>query len=163
MPIDLPRLNFPAHPLHIVEDSAGLRIFDPVRRRLVALTPEEWVRQNMLAYMLQDLGYPLHLLSVEHSLKWQTRSRRCDIVLFMKNMQAGLIAEIKAPGITISHAVLRQVIRYNQSFRAPFLLLTNGIQHYSMLISDNPDEEPTYLDHYPDYNRILAHGPTLQQ
>lgn len=127
----LPPLNFPpGAPLSVRRQPGGDVILDPVRRRYVRLTPEEWVRQHLLRTLIEHLGYPPGLLSVEVAVATTAGARRPDVVAFDQARRPVLIAECKAPTVVLGDSVLEQVSRYNVVAGAPVLLVTNGVQHY---------------------------------
>lgn len=111
-----------------VRESEGRReVFDPVRRRWVALTPEEWVRQNTLLRLHCEGGYPMEVMQVEGSITVNGMTRRCDIVVY-DNGQPWMIVECKKSEIPITQKVCDQACRYNTVLRVPYLMLTNGRQ-----------------------------------
>ena len=111
-----------------VRESEGRReVFDPVRRRWVALTPEEWVRQNILLRLHCEGGYPLEVMQVEGSITVNGMTRRCDIVVY-DDGQPWMIVECKKSEIPITQKVCDQACRYNTVLRVPYLMLTNGRQ-----------------------------------
>lgn len=113
--------------IQVRETTDGRReVLDPVRRRWVALTPEEWVRQNVILHLTQRLGYPKELLSVECAITLNGLTRRCDIVAFNRQMQPMMIVECKQPEVAITQRVADQACRYNLVLGVPYLLLTNG-------------------------------------
>lgn len=111
-----------------VRESEGRReVFDPVRRRWVALTPEEWVRQNILLRLHCEGGYPMEVMQVEGSITVNGMTRRCDIVVY-DDGQPWMIVECKKSEIPITQKVCDQACRYNTVLRVPYLMLTNGRQ-----------------------------------
>lgn len=104
------------------------RIFDIVRQRFVALTPEESVRQDVIRFLHHRLGYPLELMQVEASISLNNLHKRCDIVVYSRDMRPLMIVECKKNGIPVDARVLDQASRYNMALQVPFLLLTNGVQ-----------------------------------
>lgn len=128
----LPVLNLPAVPLKIKVCADGIRrVYDPLRQKFVALTPEEWVRQHFTAFLIQHLGYPQELMANEVSLKFNGQSRRCDTVLFShRGFRPRVIMEYKAPGIEITQKVFDQIARYNLVMGAQLLIVSNGMRHY---------------------------------
>ncbi len=111
-----------------VRDADGHReVLDPVRRKWVALTPEEWVRQQVIHYLHHQLGYPLEVMQVEGTIKVNNMSRRCDIVVYHDG-KPHIIVECKKPEVPISQKVCDQACRYNSVLQVPYLLLTNGKQ-----------------------------------
>ena len=106
------------------------KIYDPLRHKWVALTPEEWVRQNVTSHMTLDLGYPAVLMANEVGLRLNGRLRRCDTIVWRAGTGLPLmIAEYKAPHIALTQRVVEQVMRYNMVFHAPWLMISNGLQH----------------------------------
>ncbi len=112
----------------IREGSKGDEIFDPFRKKWVVITPEEWVRQNLLAYLVQQLDYPAALVSVERGIQVGELKRRFDAVVFGKNGSPWMLIECKAPGESIIDAAVGQLLAYQSVLGAGFLLLSNG-QH----------------------------------
>ena len=130
-----PPLAFPAVQLAVRADDAGRPVVrDPVRRRFVRLTPEEWVRQHLLAHLLA-LGYPAGLMAVEKLVPPAAGAParaawRADVVAYDRDRRPRLLAECKAPGVPVAQATFDQLARYNAALRAPVLLVTNGLVHY---------------------------------
>ena len=116
-------------PGHSIVEKGGKRmIFDRFRRRYVPLTPEEWVRQVFLNWLVRERGFPPGLISVEHSLKYEQRWKRADAVVFNNTGQAVMLVECKAPSVSLDQSVLDQIARYNMAFSVPWLMVTNGTQ-----------------------------------
>ena len=113
---------------HIRQTADGQEILDIIRRRYVALTPEEGVRQAVIRYLHDKKGYPLELMQVEGTITLNGMSRRCDIVVYDKAMTAKMIVECKRPDVAITQKVADQACRYNTVLQVPWLLLTNGKQ-----------------------------------
>ena len=105
-------------------------IWDALRRRHVVLTPEEWVRQHVVHYLADHLGYPRGLLALERGLRYNRRQKRTDLLALDHAGQPLLLVECKAPTVPITAATTQQVTTYNQTIGAPLLLLTNGLAHY---------------------------------
>jgi len=118
-------------------------MFDPVRQKEVARTPEEEVRQTMVAHLHHVCGAPYTLMSCEYVLKAGRKPYRADLVLFDRKGQPLLLAECKAPSVPINRSVFEQIVRYNQLLKVPYLLLTNGTDSY-------------FCRHYPSENRWEA-------
>jgi len=121
---------------HIRQTADGHEILDIVRRRYVALTPEEGVRQAVLRYLHNEKGYPLELMQVEGSITLNGMSRRCDIVIYNKAMAAKMIVECKRPDVAITQKVADQACRYNTVLQVPWLLLTNGKQSLVLKVTE---------------------------
>lgn len=142
-------LNLPDHGVEIRHAAQGDLVFDPVRRRWVVLTPEEWVRQHVLNHLVHDLACPLSLIAVEHSLVLNRMVRRADIVVHGPGARPLLLVECKAPHVKLGMAVFEQAARYNTVFRVPFLLVTNGVDHSCCRIGT--DGSITFLPSVPDW------------
>ncbi|MFN6177866.1 MAG: type I restriction enzyme HsdR N-terminal domain-containing protein [Flavobacteriales bacterium] len=126
----VPTLELPDHGVKTKHGPDGPRVFDPVRRRWVALTPEEWVRQHFLNFLVHDLGTPMALLAVERSLVMNGLSKRADIVVHNDHGAPIALVECKAPSVRIIQATFEQAARYNTVFQVAYLFVTNGLQHY---------------------------------
>lgn len=123
------RLAFPPYAIETRADGAGRPlVLDPVRQRWVRRTPEEWVRQHLLRYLL-ELGYPRGLLAVEKALAFAGQTWRADVVAYGRAGEALLLAECKAPGVAIGVGTFDQLARYNAALGARVLLVTNGLVH----------------------------------
>jgi type I site-specific restriction endonuclease len=129
-PSGLPVLNFPAYEFRIREEKGQLKIFDLVRKKYVALTPEEWVRQHLIHYLNKDKGYPLSLMMVEKEFKYNSLSKRADIVVCDRNGKPLLMTECKSPDVEITQSVFDQAMRYNLKMDVTIMLLTNGLKHF---------------------------------
>mgnify|MGYP004444610145 CR=1 FL=1 len=124
-------LNLPPCQLTLREGE----VLDIVRKRYVALTPEEWVRQHVIHALHHTLGYPLELMQVEGAITLNGMTRRCDIVVYDKRVQPWMIVECKQPEVPITQKVLDQACRYNRVLQVPYLYLTNGLNH--LVLKDN--------------------------
>lgn len=130
---DYPQLNLPDYSDRIklrVNCSGKREIFDPVRHLWVALTPEEWVRQNMTLYISERLEIPLERFSNEAAIAYNGLSKRCDAVILGPDAQPLIIVEYKQPRVTISQKVFDQIAVYNMQLNVPYLIVSNGLQHY---------------------------------
>ena len=110
--------------------SGKKQIFDPVRKKYVYLTKEEWVRQNIIQFLIKEKFYPVSLIRVEFNLKFNTLSKRADIVCFDNNGSVMLLVECKSPEIQLNQNVFDQIAIYNLSFKSKFLLVTNGLNYF---------------------------------
>lgn len=156
----LPQLNFPSYELKLGGSALRPEVYDPVRRRFVALTPEEWVRQHTIAYLSEGLGYPQSLIAVEGSLTLNDLKKRFDILLYNTKGQPVLLVECKAPNVKITQAVFDQAARYNMAFKVSLLFITNGLQHYCCRI-DHVNGEVSFLDTIPHYTTTFDKTPEL--
>lgn len=123
-------LNLPQYQFKIKQSDFKTQIFDSVRKKYVALTPEEWVRQNFLQYMIQEKKYPASLIAVEASLKYNQRKKRTDILVYNNSGKPYLMVECKAPDVKVTEKVFDQIARYNLVFQVNYLVVTNGLEHY---------------------------------
>jgi len=128
-------------------------IFDIIRKRYVALTPEEWVRQHFINYLITHKGYPASLMANEVFLKLNNTQKRCDTVLYRRDLTARMIIEYKAPHIEITQAVFNQITRYNMVLKVDYLIVSNGLQHYCCKI-DYTNQTYTFLTDIPEYNAL---------
>ena len=128
-------------------------VFDPLRRRFVALTPEEEVRQKVLYLLVEHLKVPAGLLAVEYSVKVNGMDKRADAVVFGNEGLPLMIVECKAPTVELTQAVLEQALRYHSALHPKYLLLTNGTITYCYK-AENQALRP--LDHLPDYAEMSA-------
>jgi hypothetical protein len=125
-------LNLPEFDFSIKNNGQSKQIFDLVRKRFVSLTPEEWVRQHFLRYMIDYKKYPASLLAVEKLVKVNQLSQRADIVAYTRDGKPWLIVECKAPAVAINQDTFLQAARYNQTLLVPYLALTNGMEHFCL-------------------------------
>jgi Type I restriction enzyme R protein N terminus (HSDR_N) len=148
-----PKLNLPEPVLRIEQRAGKPYVFDHIRRKWLVLTPEEWVRQHVIGYLLQA-GYPPGLCRIEGGLKIGKMPKRADILVLDTQGEVFLLAECKAPQVPVNQAVLHQVLRYNLSLRAPFLLLSNGFQTLHLHL--RPDSgQIENLEKLPDFPAFL--------
>jgi hypothetical protein len=123
------KLNFPDYEFRIIQKEGKLSIFDPVRKRYVALTPEEWVRQHVIHYLEKEKMVPLSLMRAEAWIRLYQTRKRFDLAVNDRNGHPLLLVECKAPSVAVTQEVLDQAVRYNMSLKVGFLMLTNGLQH----------------------------------
>ena len=146
-------LNLPSYPVKIQVRNGKNVIFDPLRRKFVALTPEEWVRQHFGNRLTEVKGYPKGLLGNEVQLDLNGTKKRCDTVLFDKNLNARMIVEYKAPHVEITQAVFDQITRYNMVLKVEYLIVSNGLRHYCCRIDYNTMKY-TFLPDIPTYGEL---------
>ena len=143
-------LNLPIYACKTKQVEGKPYIFDLLRRKYVRLSPEEWVRQHVVHYLINHLGYPRGLLALERGLRYNQRRKRTDLLALNPEGQPLLLVECKAPSVAIDAAVARQATTYNQTIGAPFLLLTNGLVHYCCGIN-HETAEVRFLDDFPAF------------
>ena len=143
-----PPLNLPPVDLRLRMDGKILKVFDPIRKKYVALTPEEYVRQHFTAWMTETFGYPASLMNNEVSLKLNDTSRRCDTVVFRRDGSPVVVVEYKAPTVAITQSVFDQIARYNMVLHCRFLIVSNGMRHFCCEM-DYENETYRFLPHIP--------------
>ncbi len=124
------RLNLPDYTFKIGRTGENLTIFDQIRKKFLVLTPEEWVRQNFVRFLIEEKGYTSSFIANEVTIKLHNTVKRCDTVVYDHYLNPLMIIEYKAPEIAITQAVFDQISRYNIRFKVPFLLVSNGLNHY---------------------------------
>ena len=147
------RLNLPSFAIKLSGTQEHPRIFDILRHRHVALTPEEWVRQHFVHYLIEHKGYPAALMANEISLAIGNKKLRADSVLYDRRLQPRMIMEYKAPTTSITQKVLEQVAAYNLLLHVDYLVMSNGLQHYCCRM-DYENRRYEFLKDIPDYNDI---------
>ena len=123
-------LQYPSFPFRWRENGGRRQIFDETRKRWVAFTPEEWVRQNFLQYLLQEMNYPATMIAIEKELRLGELIKRFDILVYDNNHKPWLMVECKSMEIPLTEEVLHQVLRYNITIPVPYLVITNGTISY---------------------------------
>ena len=131
------KIKYPPYQPKIKKEDTREFIFDEVRKRWVVLTPEEWVRQNFLQYIIVVKKYPVSLIAVEKEVKLGDLKKRFDIVMYDKNTRPWMIIECKEMNVELSKQVLDQVLRYNIAMQVPYLVITNGSYCMAFQCSDN--------------------------
>lgn len=150
-PPGFPELNFPVYNFRLKQEEGYYEVFDPVRKKFVALTPEEWVRQHVIAFLNNAKGYPLSLLMVEKQFTLNKLYKRADIVVCNKSGKPVLIVECKSFDVPVSQETFDQAVRYNLALRVKYLLITNGINTYCCSLEN---AEYSALSDIPDYDTL---------
>ena len=148
-------INLPAYEMRVREQRGRHEVFDFLRRRYVALTPEEWVRQHFVHYLVEHKGYPKGLLANEMELRVGEKRLRCDTVLYNNVLQPLMIMEYKAPSVPITQRVFDQITAYNNLLHVDYLVVSNGLQHYCCRM-DYEGRSYTFLKEIPDYSMLNA-------
>ncbi len=146
-------LNLPSFDIKLQGSREHPRILDVLRRRYVALTPEEWVRQSFIHYLIEHMGYPQTLLANEVSLRVGDKQLRADSVLYDRYLQPRMIVEYKAPTVAITQHVFEQIAAYNTLLHVDYLMVSNGLSHYCCK-ADYTGKGYLYLDHIPRYEEL---------
>ncbi len=145
----LPKLNLPMHPQRLKQEDGKHFVFCAVRKKFLALTPEEWVRQHLIAFLHNDLGYPLSLMKIERQVKGGQRTKRADLIIFNTKGMPNLLVECKAPTEKLDRETFFQVGRYNRYLNAALLLISNGMEHYCCQVTET--NEFKFLEQIPAY------------
>ena len=146
-------LHLPPYNISIRKHGNRDQIFDILRRKFVALTPEEWVRQHFVHYLTEHKGYPMMLLANEVQLKVGDKTVRADSVLYDNHLQPRMIIEYKAPTIKLAQKVFDQISVYNLLLHVDYLIVSNGLQTYCCKM-DYDNQKYLFLTDIPDYQKL---------
>jgi type I site-specific restriction endonuclease len=146
-------LNLPTYLFNIKSEEGRKFILDIIRRKYVALTPEEWVRQNFIRYLHEEKQYPLSLMSVESSFALYKLNKRSDILIHDRKGKPLAMVECKSPEVKISKEVFEQIIRYNLTYKLSYLMVTNGLQHFCCKLN-HQHQSTEFLKEVPEFNVI---------
>ena len=144
------KLNFPSYSFRFKNSENKVSIFDDIRKKFIILTPEEWVRQHVVQFLLEEKKYPKSLINVEKVLMVNGLRKRYDVVVFNSDGSIFVLIECKAPAIKIAQATFDQIARYNMTLKAQYLMVTNGLNHYFCQM-DFENEKYEFLRELPDY------------
>ena len=145
-------LQLPPYPFKITDLNGQLTLFDEIRKKQVIITPEEWVRQHFVQYLINQKNYPKTLIKLEGGLKLHGMQRRTDIVVFNTAGEKILMVECKAPSVAINQKVFDQVARYNITHKIALLAVTNGLQHYYCSV-DFDNGSYKFIEELPAYRQ----------
>jgi len=143
-------LNLPTYKFKIKSNENKYLIFDIVRKKYVVLTPEEWVRQHIIHFLIEEKKYPISLIAIEKKLTINNLTKRTDILVFNSNGTPEIIVECKSPSVKISQDSFDQIARYNLKLNATFLMVSNGLEHYFCSM-DFKNEAYIFLENIPNY------------
>ena len=144
--LNLPKINIKSK---LVDES--IQIFDIVRKKYLLLTPEEWVRQHVVHYLIFHKRYPLGLMQIEKLIKYNSLKTRADILVLDTNSNPLILVECKAPSVSIDKDAFFQIAKYNSSLKAKYLFVTNGLVHYCCEM-DYASGATNYLKEFPEYS-----------
>jgi hypothetical protein len=144
------KLQFPSYSFRFKNSENKIAIFDEIRKKFILLTPEEWVRQHVVQYLLQDKNYPKSYINIEKLIKVNELNKRYDIVVYQPNGELFLLIECKAPEVKISQQTFDQIARYNLVLNAKYLMVSNGLNHYFCKI-DFENEKYVFLEELPNF------------
>lgn len=149
-----PELNFPTPELKIQRDKDQSLVWDIWRKKWVVLTPEEWVRQHIAHYLVNDLNFPLGRIGIEISLRVNKLSKRADLLVYSGVGNPLMLVECKAAHIPISQDTFDQVARYNLALGVPWLIVTNGLASYCCKVN-HESSSIDFLERLPNYLELL--------
>lgn len=144
------QLNFQSYAFRFKNSENKVSIFDEIRKKFIILTPEEWVRQHVVRFLLEEKKYPKSRINVEKVLKINGLRKRYDVVVFNPDGSIFILVECKAPGVKIAQATFDQIARYNMALKSDFLMVTNGLNHYFCQM-DFVNEKYAFLQNLPNY------------
>lgn len=145
------KLNLPKYNFKLKNSENKVLIFDNLRKKYFVLTPEEWVRQHYVQYLILEKQYPVSLIALEKQLVINNRRKRTDILIFDNLGNPDIIVECKAPSIKITQDTFDQIARYNLKLKANYLIVTNGLHHFYCKM-DFENENYVFLKDIPGYN-----------
>lgn len=146
------KLNLPEYEFRIREEKEVLYIFDKRRKKELVLTPEEWVRQNLLQFLIEEKKYPEGLVSIEAGLKLNTLQKRYDALVYDRDGNPLVLIECKAPEVSVTQKVFDQILAYNSQINAPYLLVSNGLKHF--FLEKGTDGKFRFMNKLPLFNDI---------
>lgn len=150
-------LNFPGYRFYVRGEGRSQEVFDAISQKYVVLTPEEWVRQHLVQYLVQEKGTPLGLLRREIPLNVYGVRKRADVVAYDRQARPIIVAECKAPHVELNQATLDQVGSYNKMLRACYIIITNGLSHYFCRM-DYLRRTSEFIEDIPAFEAICKHG-----
>jgi hypothetical protein len=151
----LKELNLPQYSFKIIGEPGSELIFDPLRRKFVRLTPEEWVRQNFVQYLINEGRYPAGLIGIEVQFSLNRLRKRVDILVHDRTGKPVMIVECKTFDRNLNEKVFDQIVTYNMQFKVPFLVVTNGMIHFACKM-DFKNNSHDYLDIIPQYDELIT-------
>lgn len=149
------KLNLPEYSFRIKTSEGRSFIFDSLRKKFIRLTPEEWVRQNFIQFLIIEKKYPVSLIAVEAGVKVNNNPQRADMIVFDRSGIPVLVAEFKAPEVKISQQTFDQIVRYNMQLKVKFLIVSNGLDHFCCSIN-YVDNSYAFIAEIPEFTLILA-------
>ena len=147
------QLNLPIFQPKLKKIEGEVFIFDQIRKKYLFMTPEEWVRQSFLNYLINHKGYPFSLMENEAIIKLNNMTRRCDTVVYNNKLKPLVIVEYKRPNVKIDQQVFDQIVRYNIVLRVDFLIVSNGLSHFCCKMNYE-DQTYNFLESIPDYTEL---------
>lgn len=146
-------LNLPVAELKLSKKACDLYVWCIIRKKSLLLTPEEWVRQHVIHYLVNKKNYPLASIASEMMINVNRLSRRCDLVVYNQTGKPIIIIECKAPEVKISETTFYQIAQYNSKLGVDYLLMTNGLDHYVCKV-DHKTGHLAFLHELPEYGEL---------
>lgn len=144
------QLRFPNYKFRFKINENKVAIFDEIRKKFVIVTPEEWVRQHVVQFLVIEKNYPKSWISVEKTIKINSLTKRYDVVIYNPDGSIAVLVECKAPNVSITQNTFNQIARYNMTLKASYLMVTNGFNHYFCLM-DYEHKRYEFLSELPEY------------
>jgi hypothetical protein len=145
------KLNLPPYDVNLRNMGGKIHIFDPIRKKYLVLTPEEWVRQHFLQFLIQYKSYPVSLIKMESGLKYHERNKRTDLVVYNREIKPHLLVECKAPDVKITDKTFSQIANYFNQIPAKYMVITNGMEHYCFSPKGN---ELVFEEEIPEFSNL---------
>jgi hypothetical protein len=146
-------LNLPTYSFSVKSEDGRKYIFDSIRKKYIVLTPEEWVRQHFIRYLVSEKSFPASLITVEQQFIFNKMQKRSDILVYNSQGQPMVLVECKAPSVPITPRVFEQIGLYNLTHHVPWLIVTNGIKHYCVHYAEQ-DGQYRFKDFIPDWTAV---------
>ena len=147
------QLNLPAYNFRIIKKNEKPFIFDDLRKKFVALTPEEWVRQHFICFLIDVKHYPASLIAIEKQLVINGLKKRCDAVVYSRNAEPLMIIEFKATTVSIAQQTFDQAAVYNSKLKVDYFIISNGLKHYCCRLEKDVLQY-NFLDDIPDFDAL---------
>ena len=149
------QLNLPAYNFRIKIHNNKQYIFDNQRKKFVVLTPEEWVRQNFVQFLLFEKKYPVNFIAIEKEITLNGMRKRCDVVVYNSSFEPIMIIEFKAPKVRLTQETFDQAAVYNSKLNVEYLTVSNGLEHYCCRV-DTENSRYHFFEQIPEYNSIVS-------
>lgn len=146
-------LNLPSYNYKLKQEANKTFIFDFVRKKYLVLTPEEWVRQHFIHFLIIEKNTPLSLIVIEKGLKLNEMQKRADVLIYSKSKMPLVLVECKAASVKITQETFYQIARYNMVFKVPYLIVTNGLTHYCCKV-DVENNSVVFLEDIPMFDEM---------
>lgn len=149
------KLNLPQYEFKTQQtQTGGIEIFDPVRKKYLVLTPEEWVRQNFIQFLIEEKGYPQSLVLIEKGLTVNRMKKRFDAVIYSKSGEPIVLIEFKSVKVKIDQKVFEQIAAYNMQLKVNYLIVSNGLKHYCCKIN-YATNKIEFLPDIPEFEKLI--------